>query len=143
MKVYEGELLEGGVSDTDGRWKKYTFLRIGNHQLNNIRIDPKFDRILHNQINRGVVKLWVVRWFSKDVIIGITQPDGQTFRQGLGQFYLQLAIPAVSGAVVLLIGLASGSALADAAGVLLMVGASMVPMNFINKVKAVKADHVY
>ncbi|WP_186027514.1 hypothetical protein [Burkholderia gladioli] len=143
MEVYEGDLLEGGVSDMDGRWKKYTFLRIGNHQLNNVRIDPKFDRILHNQIDRGVVKLWVASWFSKNVIIGITQPDGQTFRQGLGQFYLQLAIAVVSGAIVLLVGLASGSLLADAAGLLLMFGASVITMNFINKVKSVKADHVY
>ncbi|WP_186208025.1 hypothetical protein [Burkholderia gladioli] len=143
MEIYEGDLLEGGVSDMDGRWKKYTFLKIGNHQLNNVRIDPKFDRILHNQIDRGVVKLWVVSWFSKNVIIGITQADGQTFRQGLGQFYLQLAIAVVSGAIVLLVGLASGTALADVAGLLLMFGASLIPMNFINKVKSVKADHVY
>ncbi|WP_414443005.1 hypothetical protein [Burkholderia sp. 22PA0106] len=142
MKVYEGELLEGGVSDTDGRWKKYTYLKIGSQQINNIRIDPKFDRILHNQINRGAVKLWVDRWFSKDIIIGITQADGQTFRQGVGQFYFQLTIPAVIGVVCLLVGLASGSILAILPA-LLMLGVCTVPLSFINKVKAVKADHVY
>lgn len=142
MQIYEGELLEGGVSDIDGRWKKYTFLKIGSHQLNNIRIDPKFDRVLHSQINRGSVKLWVSRWFSKDIIIGITQPDGQTYRQGVSQFYLQLAIPSVIGVACLLVGFASGSMLAFLPA-LFMFGVCVVPLSFISKVKAVKADHVF
>ncbi|MCI3203722.1 hypothetical protein DBA20_01940 [Pandoraea capi] len=142
MQVYEGELLEGGVSSADGRWKKYTYLKIGNQQVNNVRIDMNFDRVLHGQINRGSIKLTVDRWFSKDIIIGITQADGQTFRPGLGQFYLQLAIPGVIGIVALLVTLASGSALGLIPAALMFLACS-VPWKFISKVKAVKADHVY
>ncbi len=142
MQVYEGSLIEGGVSSADGRWKKYTYLKIGNQQINNVRIDMKFDRVLHGQIDRGTVKLWIERWFSRNIIIGITQSDGQTFRQGLGVFYSLLFFSLALGTIFLLVSFAKGGSLALVPAALLFL-TGLIPWSFIKKVRSIKSDHTY
>ncbi|MCM2538681.1 hypothetical protein [Burkholderia glumae] len=140
MQVYEGELLEGGVSSADGRWKKYSYLKIGNQQLNNVRIDLKLDRVLHGQIDRGVVKLWVIRWMFCDIIAGITQADGQTFRLSVGSMSAGMFVAAFIGLCSLLGAIDNSFYLILAALSFLVC---LIPFSLIRKVKSVKSDHVY
>ncbi|WP_176314241.1 hypothetical protein [Burkholderia vietnamiensis] len=90
MRIYEGELIEGGAGTPDAAWKRYSFLKIGTEQLNNICINLDLDKVLQSQIDKGVVKLWVVRYMFRNIIVGITQVDGQTYRQSLNKIYGQL-----------------------------------------------------
>ncbi|GBH24408.1 MULTISPECIES: hypothetical protein [Burkholderia] len=140
MKVYEGELLEGGVSSADGRWKKYSYLKIGSQQLNNVRIDLKLDRVLHGQIDRGVVKLWVIRWMFCDIIAGITQSDGQTFRQSVGSMSAVMFVAAFIGLCSLLGAIDNSFYLIISAFSLLVF---LIPLSLIRKVKSVNANHAY
>ncbi|WP_154394105.1 MULTISPECIES: hypothetical protein [Burkholderia] len=141
MNVYEGELLEGGVSSPDGWWKRYSFLKIGPSQLNRIRITPRLDRVLHDQIDRGSVKLWVTRWMFCDIIIGITRADGQTFRQSLTLFYMQFYFSAAIVIISLLAALSGHPAAFVPA--LLFIAVGLIPFSFIRKVRKIKADHTY
>ncbi|QJP72090.1 hypothetical protein [Burkholderia glumae] len=140
MQVYEGELLEGGVSSADGRWKKYSYLKIGNQQLNNVRIDLKLDRVLHGQIDRGVVKIWVIRWMFCDIIAGITQADGQTFCQSVGSMSAGMFVAAFIGLLSLL-GALDNSFYFILAALSFLV--CLIPLSLIRKIKGVNADHVY
>ncbi|HDR8943312.1 TPA: hypothetical protein QDB15_005694 [Burkholderia vietnamiensis] len=139
MKVYEGDLVEGGVSTPDGWWKRYSYLKIGTTQLNNIRITPRLDRVLHGQIDRGSVKLWVARWMFCDIIIGITQADGQTFRQSLALFNMQLYFSAAI-VIICLFAVLTGHPVAFIPA-LIFITIGLIPFNFIRKVKQIKSEH--
>ncbi|MEB2600066.1 hypothetical protein SB384_10445 [Burkholderia cenocepacia] len=90
MRVYEGELVEGGAGTPDAAWKRYSYLKIGTEQLKDICISLDLDKVLQSQIDKGVVKLWVMRYMFRNIIVGITQADGQTYRQNLNKIYGQL-----------------------------------------------------
>ncbi|HGO6128948.1 hypothetical protein [Burkholderia gladioli] len=139
MRVYEGELVEGGVGTPDGWWKRYSYLKIGTTQLNNIRITPRLDRVLHGQIDRGSVKLWVVRWMFCDIIIGITQADGQTFRQSLTLFNMQFFCSAAIVIICLLY--APSCRFVTLIPALIFIAIGLIPFSFIRKVKQIKAEH--
>ncbi|MDI9694462.1 hypothetical protein QM312_00915 [Burkholderia cenocepacia] len=141
MKVYEGELLEGGVSSPDGWWKRYSYLKIGTTQLNRVRITPRLDRVLHEQIDRGSVKLWVTRWMLCDIIVGITQADGQIFRQNLALFYMQFYFSAAIVIIFLFVALTGSPVCLIPALFFFAIG--WIPFSFIRKVRTIKAEHSY
>ncbi len=139
MNVYEGELIEGGAGTPDAAWKRYSFLKIGTEQLNNICINLDLDKVLQSQIDRGVVKLWVVRYMFRNIIVGITQADGQTYRQNLNKIYGQQVC--LWGFFILMCMFApfTGKEMFFF-GIIFLLG-SLPSLSYISKVRKIKADH--
>ncbi|THJ54916.1 hypothetical protein E9536_08495 [Burkholderia sp. LS-044] len=141
MKVYEGELIEGGVGSPDAMWKRYSYLKIGTEQLNNIRVSLSLDSVLQSQIDKGSVKLWVVRYMFRNIIVGITQANGQTFRQNLNKIYGQLLC--LWGFFIVMWMFAPFNAKEMLFfGFIFLLG-SLPSLNYIIKVHQIKAKHTY
>ncbi|KVE65157.1 MULTISPECIES: hypothetical protein [Burkholderia cepacia complex] len=139
MKVYEGELVEGGAGKPDAAWKRYSYLKIGTEQLNNICINIDLDKILQSQIDKGIVKLWVTRYMFRNIIIGITQANGQTHRQNINKTYGQLACLWGFFLAMSMFAPFTGKEMFFF-GIIFLLG-SLPSLNYILKVRTVKADH--
>ncbi len=138
MKEYSGEYLELGPSQQSGQWWHYSYVKIDTEIIKNVYIKEKFNVILRDQTKRdGHVKLWIINWFFKPLIIGITQADGQTFRQGLFTLYASLAAITIGTVAALSLGIYGYYFLP--LGVLGFV----INFRLIQKVKKVPADHVF
>lgn len=88
MKQYKGEWLDLGPSRQDGAAMRYNYVKVNDEVINNLRVMPHLDGILRDQIRRnGNITLWVSTIFFKKTLVGVTQADGQVFRQGLGAPY--------------------------------------------------------
>lgn len=140
MNEYSGDNMELGPSQPSGQWHKYTYIKIGADILKNVYIHEKLNRVLRDQTRRaGACKLWMTNWFFRPLIIGITQDDGQTFRQNLHSPYF-----AIGSCVLLIVFCLFAYGIGSLVFTLTF---SIVPFwilfNFIRKVKKVKADHVY
>ncbi|MBP4049712.1 hypothetical protein J9978_09385 [Chromobacterium violaceum] len=136
MEEYTGEYLELGPNRPSGQWQHYTYIKIGSQIIKNIYVLGSLDVVLRDQIQRqGIVKLWVIKWAFKPLIIGVTQEDGQTFRQGLAKAYMLLAFSLVVAAMTLTVG-SFGFVLAPLA----LLGAFFSCI-FIAKIKKLPADH--
>lgn len=138
MKEYAGEFLELGPSKPSGKWRHYTYVKVDNDTIKNVYIDNSFDIILRDQLKRGGnTKLWIINWAFRPLIIGITQSDGQTFRQSLVKQYaftgFCLAISATA-----LMGWDIGKFLLP----LTLLGATIY-ICLIQKIRKIPADHTY
>ncbi|MGK8201969.1 hypothetical protein [Burkholderia cepacia] len=141
MKVYEGELVEGGAGTPDAAWKRYSYIKIGTEQLNNICINLDLDKILQSQIDKGVVKLWVARYMFRNIIIGITQANGQTYRQNLNKIYgQQICLWGFFIVMCMFAPFGKGAYLFFGIVFLLF---SLPSINYISKVRKIKAEHTY
>ncbi len=95
MKQYKGEWLDLGPSRQDGAAMRYNYVKVNDDVINNLRVMPHLDNILRDQVSRnfsGNFTLWVSTILFKKTLVGVTQADGQVFRQGLGAPYALLAI---------------------------------------------------
>lgn len=141
MKVYEGELVEGGAGTPDAAWKRYSYIKIGTEQLNNICINLDLDKILQSQIDKGVVKLWVARYMFRNIIIGITQANGQTYRQNLNKIYgQQICLWGFFIVMCMFAPFGKGAYLFFGIVFLLF---SLPSISYISKVRKIKAEHTY
>ncbi|HDR8983777.1 TPA: hypothetical protein QDA89_002695 [Burkholderia vietnamiensis] len=141
MRIYEGELIEGGAGTPDAAWKRYSFLKIGTEQLNNICINLDLDKVLQSQIDKGVVKLWVVRYMFRNIIVGITQADGQIYRQNLNKIYGQ-QICLWGFFIVLCMFAPFGKGAFLFFGIIFLLF-SLPSFSYISKVRKIKTDHTY
>lgn len=138
MQEYTGQQLEIGPSKPSGKWRHYSYIKIGSDTISNVYINGQLDVILRSQLKReGNVKLWIIKWSFRPLIIGITQSDGQTFRQSLTTHYGFVAMSAVISAGVLL---AQGGWLFF---LLPTIPTIWLHLKLIGKIRKVPADHTY
>ncbi|WP_155630845.1 hypothetical protein [Burkholderia cepacia] len=140
MQAYTGNELELGPSKPNGTWRIYTYIKIEGKILKKVAIKENLDVVLRDQFKReGPCKLWVIIWLFRPLIIGITQDDGQTFRQNLAFLY------GYSGACLLFI-LLSLLHIDTALGkfsFLLFAVCGLPSFLLIRKIRKVSADHSY
>lgn len=140
MQEYIGNDLELGPSKPNGQWRIYTYVKIGGTILKKVGIKQNLDVVLRDQCKReGACKLWVISWLFRPLIIGITQDDGQTFRQSLTLVY------GYSGACVLFMLLALSGIGNPLGKIFLPIFAVLALPSFllIRKVRKISADHSY
>lgn len=95
MKQYKGEWLDLGPSRQDGAAMRYNYVKVNDDVINNLRVMPHLDNILRDQAREnfsGNFTLWVSTILFKKTLVGVTQKDGQVFRQGLGAPYALLVL---------------------------------------------------
>lgn len=82
MKKYTGEFKTIGTgSGVAGRGSTYTFIEVGEHRLKKISVSDAPEGILREGLrdNRSI-SIWVVRYMGKNIIAGVSRPDGTVFR---------------------------------------------------------------
>ncbi len=140
MQEYIGNELELGPSKPSGTWRIYTYIKVGGKILKKVAIKESLDVVLRDQFKReGACKLWIISWLFRPLIIGITQNDGQTFRQSLTFLY------GYSGACLLFM-LFSLLHIDTAPGkffLLLFTVCGLPSFLLIHKIRKVSADHSY
>ncbi|WP_439890187.1 hypothetical protein ACS7SF_13100 [Ralstonia sp. 25C] len=140
MQEYIGNDLELGPSKPSGLWRTYTYIKVGGKILKKVSVKETLDVVLRDQCKReGACKLWIISWFFRPLIVGITQDDGQTFRQSLGQGYFWAGTATLCMFFSLLL-------IDTALGKFLFVFFFLCALPcflLIRKVRKVEADHSY
>lgn len=140
MQEHIGEELELGPSKPSGEWRAYSYIKINGQIIKKVYIQNNLDVVLRDQCKReGACKLWIINWFFKPLVVGITQDDGQTFRQSLQRAYFW------AGAALLCM-LFSLLSIDTALGKFLLVFFLVCALPcclLIQKVRKVSADHSY
>ena len=138
MKEYTGDYLEIGPSKPSGKWRQYTYIKIGTETIKSAYIDERLSIVLRDQVKRGGhAKLWIIQWAFRPLIIGITQNDGQTFRQSLFTQY---------GFAGICLAIAAGTLMAWDIGKFILPLALLgawLNIGLISKIKKIPADHIY
>ena len=138
MQEYTGQQLELGPSKPSGKWRHYTYIKVNGDTISNAYINERFDVILRDQVKRsGNVTLWIIRWSFRPLIIGITQSDGQTFRQSLATQY---------GFATMCVIMSAGVLLAQGGWnyfLLLTIPSLWLNLKLIGKIRKIPADHIY
>lgn len=140
MQEYTGSDMELGPSKPSGTWRIYTYIKIEGKILKKVAIKENLDVVLRDQFKReGACKLWIISWLFRPLIVGITQDDGQTFRQSLAFLY------GYSGACLLFM-LFSLLHIDTALGkffFLLFAVCGLPSFLLIRRIRKVSADHSY
>lgn len=140
MKEHSGDNLELGPSKPSGQWHEYTYIKIGSEILKKVYIQERLNNVLRDQTRRdGGCKLWVTKWFFRPLIIGITQDDGQTFRQNVNSAYFTIA--SAIALILFCAGYYGASSLPYTLAIAVLP--VFVSYKLIERVRQVKADHVY
>ena len=138
MKAYSGDQLEMGPSKPSGKWRHYSYIKVGADTIKNVYINDRFNVILRDQVRReGQATLWIIQWAFRPLIIGITQSDGQTFRQSLATQY---------GFAGLCLAITAGCLSAWEGGKFLLPLALLgawLSIGLIRRIRKIPADHIY
>jgi hypothetical protein len=89
MEVYEGVLAELGPSEPTNRGgRRYLSIKIGNHVIKNVQVNPMLDAILRGEVNaHGDQKIYVARYQFKNAIIGIETAEKKVYKLKFSWFW--------------------------------------------------------
>lgn len=81
MKEYAGSLKTLGPSTSSSGGRKFSFIEIGSDRIKSVGISHALGGILDEAIRHGQpIKIWVVSYFGRKIIAGVSRADGTVFR---------------------------------------------------------------
>lgn len=82
MKQYTGQLKSlGAGSSSVGRGDRFTYIEIGEHRVKNVGVSDALGGILREALHNDTpITIWVVSYFGKQIIAGVSRADGTVFR---------------------------------------------------------------
>ncbi len=142
MREYSGMLHELGPSTDAGIYRHYSYIKIGDQLLKNVSTDSKFDTVLRSEYGK-YPKLWMLKRFGRYQIIGISQENGQTFRQGVSRHVAWIFFMLVLMSVFFIN--ADGSGLEGVFHLLTAFSgfAMLLHLILLVKIMGIDADHVF
>ena len=104
MIEHSGKITTLSVSKAGRKMRTYKYIKVGERTLYNVMIYHALDAVLVSEIKSddpGDARIWIMKnWLGPDLIVGIKQRDGETFRSAIGE---PIALALLAGLVVALL----------------------------------------
>ncbi|MFM0596074.1 hypothetical protein [Paraburkholderia dilworthii] len=98
MKQYTGQLKTlGAGSSSVGRGDRYTYIEIGDHRIKNVGVSDALDGILQEALHNSTpISIWIVSYFGKKIIAGVSRADGTVFRAKMTGILMGSVVAAIA-----------------------------------------------